>query len=236
MDDALESLNELRWNEYPGRVIIVGKTLNKEHLVQIAALTGTSENSRNRRYKHDHGTVSTEPIDPAKVTNPTYTMHRAMREFNGNYVIGNGRHTDSIIDHVARSQSDGFRETMNQHSYERDENDTPRIAAICRRQERPIVRFCSITKEGKDSCRRAFYDYDDLTPGFGYCLCTYDGDFASPRPYRKSPFLVPITSNEIQKITTFFWNCLNEENRIAIATKFIRISYRETQIDIFNRY
>ena len=53
-------------NSYPGRVLVIGRGEDGTWL-QLYAIMGRSEQSRNRRFVVDGPTLRTEAIDPSKV-------------------------------------------------------------------------------------------------------------------------------------------------------------------------
>ena len=63
-----------------------------------------------------------------------------------------------------------------------------------------------------------FYSYTDIAPGYGYCLTTYMGDGNTLPPFKGEPLLLPLKGNA-EKIANFYWQELNQDNRISLAVR-----------------
>lgn len=74
-----------------------------------------------------------------------------------------------------------------------------------------------------DFCARQLYSYEKAIPGFGHCIHTYMGD-GNPFPsFDKDPFVVPIF-DDISETANFYWDILDDNNKISILAKYIDIS------------
>ena len=59
-----------------------------------------------------------------------------------------------------------------------------------------------------------------LTPGFGYCLTTYDSGRAELPPFTGEPFLVPLNGEKLEDMMQTFWNALYlKEDRVSLGGK-----------------
>ena len=240
---ANHNLVLLSENIYPGRGIIVGMDETGEYLVQLYWIMGRGENSRNRIFiTGDDYSVATVAVDPSKVEDPNLIFYTAMAQQNlrsqgrasGDiYVVSNGHQT---MDAISYLQLD---EAIKKWEYEPDSpNFTPRITARFKNiySAEMFSTEISILKKSPVSriCYRTLFN-PTLKAGFGYCITTYSGD-GNPLPsFEGEPYLLPLLGN-IETVTNTVWDALNEENRVSLAVKFIKISKEETILRIINKY
>lgn len=240
--EARRRIRALRSNPYPGRGFVIGRTPDGSRIVQVYWLMGRSENSRNRRLELDAanaGMVRTTPIDSDTVTNPELIIYPAMREEDDMYVVSNGRQTDTVFN-MARHRVGDFRDSMREWNHEPDApNYTPRITGIYLRRERrakPVAIISVLSQTSLGDCVRAFYEYDELPCGYGYCVHTYAYN-GNPLPaFKEQPYLVPIPEEKPKDVSAFFWKHLNVENCVALATKFITVSTGKSEVHLLNRF
>jgi IMP cyclohydrolase len=247
---AETNLNNLSLNSYPGRGLIVGRSQDGNYLVQVYWIMGRSENSRNRVFSVNsrNGTLFTQAADPAKVTDPSLIIYRAMREGGGQYVVSNGDQTDTVMNmrfpdiHVPVLHL-----ALAEREYEPDPpNFTPRITGRCVLPGRwmldvdaPLIELAVLKKSpfGGDvgKCDRFFYDYTIVGHGYGYGLTTYTGN-GDPLPaWKGEPLLFPLEGS-IQDIAATYHTALNEENFVSLAVKFISVFSGHSSIHIINKY
>ena len=82
---------------------------------------------------------------------------------------------------------------------------------------------------------RHYATYETAIPGYGHCITTYldDGD---PVPsFEGEPYPVSLLDT-LEETANRFWNLLDEDNRVALLTKFIDPSTNESEVHIINRY
>lgn len=230
--EARANIERLHANPYPGRGIVLGRTPDNQDDVQVYWLMGRSENSRNRRLVHEKDVVRTEAVDASKVTDPSLIIYNAMREGFGRHVVSNGSHTDTVFGYSDKVNP--FRIAMQRHEFEPDApNYTPRIMAS---NDREGYRIAMMSRTPDGRCQRTAHEWTDLPAGYGYCIHTYVGD-GSPLPaFEGNPYLLPITSSAIEMVSEYFWSLLDEENRVALVTKFCDRSTDRTRVHIINRF
>lgn len=235
MEAAAANFEALRQNPYPGRGIIVGLDESGGFLVQVYWIMGRSENSRNRVFEAEGGRLWTAAADPAKLKDPSLIIYNAMRETNGDYVVSNGDQTDTIVQGLLVGS--GLRESLNTRCYEPDApNFTPRISAHCRISGQPQAELSILKKSPLGAgCDRFLFRIEQFAPALGHCLCTYDGDGEPLPPFSGEPRILPL-EGEIDCVGRQYWNALNQDNRVALAVKFIRISDGHSEILLINRY
>lgn len=244
---ALLNFESLRIDTYPGRGIVIGLDELNENLVQIYWIMGRSENSRNRRFAKDDrtGKLWTEPADPSKVTDPSLIIYTAMREDSRFYAVSNGKQTDDIIDAYCGADinaHEAFHKAMFENKYEPDKpNFTPRISAVFyfNPEFQPALRYAEMSIIRKSRwCMEAeqhFYPFSEFEPGFGFCITTYDG-LGDPLPaFSGSPYPLPL-NGDIETITKKYWDILNPDNTVSLATKFINMKTGKSEIMVINKY
>ena len=219
-------------NAYPGRGIVLGRN-HENSWILVYWIMGRSSNSRNRIFTHENGILRTEAADLSIVEDPSLIIYNAMRDLDDCIVISNGNHTDTICKGLEKGKS--FYTSLQKEKYEpAAPNYTPRISGIIQRKEGSIVLSiiskCDFSDE--QSVHR-FYRYTDIAPGYGYCLTTYRGD-GNPLPsFKGDPLLLPLHGNA-EKIANFYWQELNQDNRISLAVRELTHT-GEDRLKIINR-
>ncbi len=222
---AEKNMYDLAQNPYPGRGIVMGMDETGKYAIQVYWIMGRSENSRNRVFGVDGTRLFTETADPSKVKDPSLIIYNAMCDTHRYFVVSNGSQTDVVTSGLSAGNT--FQGSLRGSKYEPDApNFTPRITGICSLdlldRQSPFFGLDIIRKSPWDdeSCDRFFYRYDTIEKGFGYCITTYTGD-GDPLPsFRGEPLLMPLVG-DIDAVLDTYWKALNEENRVALAVKFI---------------
>jgi IMP cyclohydrolase len=230
------NVNSLRNNSYPGRGIIMGMSPDSKRLVQIYWIMGRSQNSRNRIFVNENGFIKTEVWDASKVEDPSLIIYYAAKHQKANHIVSNGNQTDTVYKSLECSET--FEDALSTRKFEPDvPNYTPRISGLIDLYDNECTYKLSIIKSiynNPSFCERHFYYYEKAIPGFGHCIHTYSGD-ANPLPsFNTEPFVVPIF-DDIQETANFYWDILNENNKISIFTKFIDIDTNEFKTLIINK-
>ncbi len=219
-------------NAYPGRGIVLGRNHENSWIV-IYWTMGRSSNSRNRIFIHNNGILRTEVADSSMVEDPTLIIYNAMRDLDDSIVVSNGKHTDTICKGLEDGKS--FYTALNSEKHEPDApNYTPRISGIIQREEGAMA-LSIISKSDfyDEQSEHRFCRYSNIAPGYGYCLTTYMGD-GNPLPsFKGDPLMLPLQGNA-EKIANFYWQELNQDNRISLAVReFTQIG--EDRLKIINR-
>ena len=218
-------------NAYPGRGIVLGHNHENSWIV-IYWIMGRSSNSRNRIFTHENGILRTEAADSSMLEDPSLIIYNAMRDLDGCIVVSNGKHTDTIC----RGLEDGksFYTALNSEKHEPDApNYTPRISGIIQREEGAMaLSIISQSDFSVEQSEHRFYRWTDIAPGCGYCLTTYLGD-ENPLPsFKGDPLMLPLQDNA-EQIANFYWQELNQDNRISLAVRELTQS-GEDQLNIIN--
>jgi IMP cyclohydrolase len=137
-----DNLETLAANEYIGRFFAMGVSQSGETALQVYAITGRSESSRDRTLEDDgDGLKVIAPgktaEEMAKVENAALIYYRAMQERGGIHVVSNGAQTEPVIWNLLRTDDITLEDAMSQapfvgkidlSKYEPDTpNFTPRI-------------------------------------------------------------------------------------------------------------
>lgn len=236
---AAANLFRMHGNTYPGRIIILGTSQDGKCAVQGYVIMGRGKDSRNRRFNNEEGRLFTEAANPAEMKDPSLIIYDAMAETNGYFIVSNGDQTGTVASVLSVAKTD-LTSALMERTFEPDPPRTPRITgchfiengqvylsvlSILRRAEMP----------GEDSCERFSFQYDTITPGFGMCISTYDGD-GNPLPsFSGVPYIMPLYGDIID-VSSLYWEALNPDNKVALAVKFIEIATGKSEIKIINKY
>lgn len=232
-----KSITNLRSNVYPGRGIVIGKSPNAKHLIQVYWIMGRSENSKNRIFKKEaSGFVKTEPFDKSRQTGSSLTIYYPVKHYSNCHVVSNGRHTDTILDGLTHGKT--FEQSLKETSYEPDHpHYTPRISGLVNLDDDLYDYQLSIIKRVQarpKSCVRSFHNYTQGIPGKGHCITTYLGN-GDPLPsFEGEPFVVELF-DDIETVTEYYWKSLNQENRISLLAKFINVESKRITVKTINK-
>ena len=238
--DSHSNLAALKRNVYPGRGLVAGIDKSGKHLVQICWIMGRSPNSRNRVYKRDGGRVYTDLARSDPTADTKLTIYNAMDEARQDFVASNGDQTDTALKGLQGGVS--FIGALNQRTYEPDApHYTPRITALCTIHPGPHIIISALRKESAGmGCLHTYYTHDARIPGTwengtGWCITTYEGD-GNPLPsFQGEPYVVPLRG-DIKEVAKTFWGVLNEQNRVALAAKFIDCQTGKSEVEIINKF
>jgi hypothetical protein len=234
MDQHIQQLGQ---NRYPGRGIVIGLTPDETRLVQVYWIMGRSENSRNRVFVgEENGFVRTEARDPAKLTDPSLIIYYPVKQKAQAHIVTNGDQTDTIEEALTRGGT--FEEALSTRTFEPDApNYTPRISGIVNLQDKRSAYQLSILKSALGDpalTQRHFFNYEQASPGCGHLIHTYIGD-GNPLPsFAGEPKLVPL-QDDMEATARYYWDKLDEENRIALLVKTIHRHTGATELHIINR-
>jgi IMP cyclohydrolase len=230
------NFEKLRKNKYPGRGIIIGMTPDSRHMVQVYWIMGRSENSRNRVFAEDDGFVRTKAFDESKLSDPSLIIYYPVKHLHGRHIVTNGDQTDTIYDALA--EGCGFESALEARSFEPDApHFTPRISGIVNMEGSPYAYQLSILKSGNasgDFCSRYYFNYEKGIPGTGHCIHTYSGD-GNPLPsFSGEPYELELF-DDIGETARYYWNALDESNKVSLLVKYIEIPGGNFRINIINK-
>lgn len=233
---ALSLEQELKSNAYPGRGIVIGRTLDGTHAVTAYFIMGRSTNSRNRVFVEDGEGIRTQAFDPSKLTDPSLIIYAPVRVLGNKTIVTNGDQTDTIYEGMDHQMT--FEQSLRSRKFEPDgPNYTPRISGILHLENGSYNYAMSILKSNDgdpDSCHRYTFAYENPKAGQGHFIHTYmhDGD---PLPsFEGEPKLVEI-SDDMDAFTDMLWNSLNEDNKVSLFVRYIDIQTGTYETKIINK-
>ena len=228
--------NELKNNFYPGRGIILGRSLDGTKAVAAYFIMGRSENSRNRVFVTEGEGIRTQAFDPSKLTDPSLIIYAPVRVLGNKTIVTNGDQTDTIYDGMDRQMT--FEQSLRCREFEPDgPNYTPRISGVMHIENGNYSYAMSILKSDNgnpDACLRYTFAYEKAIPGEGRFIHTYKCD-GNPLPsFEGEPKLVQIP-NDMKEFTDLLWNSLNEENKVSLFVRYIDIATGKYETTIVNK-
>ena len=196
--------------DYPGRIIVAGFDEESSPFV-LYAITGRSQNSRNRILFSSGGDIRTKAYDESLVEDPSLIIYRAFTEFDCRMVVSNGDHTETIIS--ALSEGDSLDDALVQRTYEPDSPVfTPRIAAIA---DETGIAFAIIRRSGGNP-ERIIWKY---LPERGVChvIHTYKCNGNPVPSFDGNP--IRTECGDIESIAARVWKSLSPEYRVGLFFK-----------------
>jgi IMP cyclohydrolase len=247
--DLGSGLSDLRSNEYPGRVAMMGIGLDGDIALQAYAIMGRSEESRDRIFVQDGTSIRTTaprktPEEMAATKNSNLIFYRALGSVGNVHVVSNGAQTDPILDDIlygfsleeAARQAPTVKgtdlEDIDLAAYEPDSpNFTPRITGVIDlRPSTPTPFGLAVVSKNQETGEPdyAVYttDLDELESGVGFGVQTYNGN-GNPLPsFDREPWAIPFGRNTVDT-AHMLWNTLNSENVVSLAVRAIDLETGE---------
>lgn len=227
---------ELSTNAYPGRGIVIGKSVDGKSAVTAYFIMGRSENSRNRVFVEEGKGIRTEAFDPSKLVDPSLIIYAPVRVLGNDTIVTNGDQTDTIYEGMDKGLT--FEQSLRSREFEPDgPNYTPRISGVMHIENGSYDYSMSILKSNNgnpESCNRYTFSYKDPVAGEGHFIHTYmcDGD---PLPsFEGEPQLVEINES-IDTFTNTLWTSLNKDNKVSLFVRYIDISTGTYETRIVNK-
>ena len=234
---AVDLMQDVKGNAYPGRGIMLGKNEDGTQAVIAYFIMGRSENSRNRIFTEKDGGIITEAFDPSKLVDPSLIIYAPVRlAGEGVTVVTNGDQTDTVVAHLQEGKT--FEDALRTRTFEPDApNYTPRISGMVTVKDGEADYRLSILKSNSgnaESPQRFFFDYPAPLAGEGHFIHTYvtDGD---PIPsFEGEPKRVTF-GGEIDTFAKDLWESLNEDNKVSLFVRFIQLATGKTETRIINK-
>ena len=233
---AISLANELAGNSYPGRGIVIGKSVDGKYAVTAYFIMGRSENSRNRVFVEDGEGIRTQAFDPSKLSDPSLIIYAPVRVLGNKTIVTNGDQTDTIYELMDKQQT--FEQALRTREFEPDApNYTPRISGIMHIENGTYNYAMSILKSNNgnpDACNRYTFAYQNPVAGEAHFIHTYMGD-GNPLPsFEGEPKLVEL-DGDIDSFTKLVWENLNEENKVSLFVRYIEIETGKYETRIVNK-
>ena len=217
---TLDIATLLRENAYPGRGIILGRSVN----------------SRNRVFEATADGIRTKAFDESKLSDPHLIIYSPVRVLGNKTIVTNGDQTDTIYDHMDRQET--FEQSLRTREYEDDApNYTPRISGIVHMEDDSFNYAMSILKSADgnpDSVHRFTFSYNNPLCGEGHFIHTYMGD-GNPLPSFEGEPEKIATVDDIDAFTDMLWNSLNEDNKVSLFVRYINVETKQATDRIVNK-
>ena len=226
----------LRGNTYPGRGIVIGRTLDGTKAAIAYFIMGRSANSRNRVFVEDGEGIRTQAFDPSKMEDPSLIIYSPVRVLGSKTIVTNGDQTDTVFYGLKNQLT--FEQSLRSRTYEPDGPIyTPRISGVVQVEEGKYNYAMSILKSADgnpDAVHRYTYTYAPAIAGEGHFISTYMHD-GSPLPsFEGEPIRVAI-GNDQEEFTKNIWEALNEDNKVSLFTRFISLKDGSYTSQIVNK-
>ena len=206
--------------EYPGRGIILGKS-EDNRAVFAYFIMGRSTNSRNRVFEVSNDDIRTKAFDESLLSDPSLIIYSPVRVLGKKIIVTNGDQTDTIYEYLKDKKT--FEDALYTRTFEPDApNFTPRISGLIDIESGLKLKL-SILKsdEGDDSqALRFFYNYDNPKSGEGFLIHTYKENSDPLKSFEGEPVKVSLKGS-IDEFCNSLWNSLNDDNKIALAVRYI---------------
>lgn len=179
-----------KFQEYPGRIISIGKDISGRHVIVAYAVTGRSPSSQARKILFDGTTAWVRPTDEQtlKQGNPDLLIYPAVVIESG-IAVGNGKQTATLSESLFK-EDDPVKALMSAHSaweFEPDApNFTPRISGCLKSSDKAALGIIK-RSEGGEAVRQ-YFEFP-LHAGESRMIATYTGENKNPLPaFQGEPF------------------------------------------------
>lgn len=225
----------LRANQYPGRGIVLGRSLDGKRAVMVYFIMGRSENSRNRIFEETGDGIRTRAFDERKMTDPSLIIYHPVRVVEGTTIVTNGDQTDTIADAFRAGQS--FAQALRTRTFEPDgPNWTPRISGAVNPDGGYRLSILKSADGDSACCERFFFEYDAPIPGTGHFISTYETD-GDPLPsFRGEPKPVALGDESARALADWVWDALNKANKVSLFVRTMELSTGKTDTALINKH
>lgn len=222
-------LEALKSQDYPGRVIILGRDRSAEHVIIVYAVTGRSPSSQARKIELEGNCALVRPTDQEILQkgDPELLIYPAICIGRG-IAVSNGRQTQDVSDFLTRRSSpiQVLEASLQNWEYEPDApNYTPRISGCVLGRDHGAL---SILKRADDGRTHRQYFECPLIPGMGYRIATYTGENKDPLPsYEGEPHRINLSGQNPKEVVSAVYESLGSHSpdrdfRVAAACVFSR--------------
>ena len=231
------NIDALRDNVYPGRGIVIGQTPDSSKLLQVYWIMGRSENSRNRVFVEESGSVRTAPFDESKVEDASLIIYNCALARGKCHIVTNGDQTDTVVEGLRQGRS--FEDSLYTRTFEPDApNYTPRVSGIVDLAPGGHCYQLGILKtidNNPDLPVRQIFSFGKPIAGVGHFIATYSGD-GDPLPSFGGEPQPMVLCDSIDQTLDLFWSALNSDNKVSLMVKSIDIATGETSVRIANKH
>ena len=206
--------------EYPGRGIILGKS-EDNRAVFAYFIMGRSTNSRNRVFEVSNDDIKTKAFDESLLSDPSLIIYSPVRVLGKKIIVTNGDQTDTIYEYLKNKKT--FEDALYTRTFEPDApNFTPRISGLIDIESGLKLKLAILKSDEGDESQslRFFYNYDNPKPGEGFLIHTYKENSDPLKSFEGEPVKVSLKES-IDEFSDSLWNSLNDDNKIALAVRYI---------------
>ena len=206
--------------EYPGRGIILGKS-EDNRAVFAYFIMGRSTNSRNRVFEVSNDDIMTKAFDESLLSDPSLIIYSPVRVLGKKIIVTNGDQTDTIYEYLKDKKT--FEDALYTRTFEPDApNFTPRISGLIDIESGLKLKLSILKSDEGDESQalRFFYNYDNPKPGEGFLIHTYKENSDPLKSFEGEPVKVSLKGS-IDEFSDSLWNSLNDDNKIALAVRYI---------------
>ena len=206
--------------EYPGRGIILGKS-EDNRAVFAYFIMGRSTNSRNRVFEVSNDDIRTKAFDESLLSDPSLIIYSPVRVLGKKIIVTNGDQTDTIYEYLKDKKT--FEDALYTRTFEPDApNFTPRISGLIDIESGLKLKLSILKSDEGDESQslRFFYNYDNPKPGEGFLIHTYKENSDPLKSFEGEPVKVSLKES-IDEFSDSLWNSLNDDNKIALAVRYI---------------
>ncbi len=233
--DALNLMEYLQGNPYPGRGILLGRSADNTQAVMAYFIMGRSENSRNRIFEETEDGIRTKAFDESKMTDPSLIIYHPVRVFEGKTIVTNGDQTDTIRDFLAQGHC--YRHALLTREFEPDgPNWTPRISGVVKPDGSYNLSILKSMDGDSACCCRYFFEYDKPLAGTGHFISTYETD-GNPLPsFRGEPRRCAVSAPTAAALAEELWAALNEDNKVSLFVRYLDLESGKAETVIKNKH
>ncbi len=230
------NLNELlRSHPYPGRGILLGRSVDGGKAVIAYFIMGRSENSRNRVFEVTDDGIRTRAFDESKMTDPSLIIYHPVRVVGDDTVVTNGDQTDTIRDGLLEGKV--FAQSLRTRTFEPDcPNYTPRISGLLHKDGSYALSILKSADGEPSSCRRYFFGYEKPLAGQGHFIHTYQENRDPLPSFEGEPRQVSVTAPNAAALARELWESLNEDNKVSLFVRYIDLATGKTDTVIKNKH
>ena len=228
----------LKTNPYPGRGIVLGRSVDNCSALLVYFIMGRSENSRNRIFAETPDGIETQAHDPLKLADPSLVIYHPVRRIEANgdilHIVTNGDQTETIKDYLMEGKS--YLDALMTREFEPDPPIyTPRISGMLFPYGSYMLSILKSLDMSPDCCSRHFFTYDFPQPGEGHYICTYQGDGNPPLSFDGEPLRVSLPQGGLGEIADSLWSAMNSDNKVSLYVSEIDLVNRESMAIVKNK-
>ncbi|MBO4383824.1 MAG: inosine monophosphate cyclohydrolase [Clostridia bacterium] len=225
----------LRTQKYSGRGIVLGTTPSGKIAIAYFIM-GRSASSRARRFIRNGRELAIKYTADKDPEHAELIIYSPIREIGNSVIVTNGDQTDTVREALRLGGS--FESALRTRCFEPDPpHFTARISGIVT-VENGVPSFeLSVLKAGDDegkTCVRSFFMYENRE-GVGHYIHTYMGGAEKLKTFGGEPWEVAIPDG-IDDLTNAVWNGLDEDNKVALYTRFTDPATGGYEDRLINKY